>query len=395
MTARVAVVSDNPGLGFGLSGGDLEVVGIDPAEVDEWVMSRRCDVLVIGLADPAKALDVVVRARASAQAVPLLLVSSDAPGWDSLRQLDDDALDFLTLPITGPSFVEAVSGLLSRVHAPPEASAVATPEPDVAVVIEPEPVAPPPQPPSDPLPEPASAPVPALSALTDLRRPVALRQRLAGRQLSSRDEDIRASIVLPSEPPRRRAARDRHTPVAPLPAQRPVEQGSAERDVPALVRGVLSKSAELVDIRDAATAVVAEATELIGAAAGALLLPDGDVWRVSGAVGLRPLELRYSLAPDCWLVTTVVHSTKGVIVEDSDIARQRLGGAPLSHRPYLLAAPVTGVDGLILLARDDVPFVEKDLWPVVELARKSATLLDDALAVRALARSLRLLADED
>jgi hypothetical protein len=391
MTSRVAVVSDNPGLGFGLSGGDLEVVGIDQGEVDGWVTSSRCDVLVIGLADPAKALDVVVRARECSEVVPLLLVTSDAPGWDSLRQLDDDALDFLTLPITGPSFVAAVTSLLSHAHAPAEAPSPAVEDPDIVVVAQPDPVvlsAP------EPAAEPARSPLPGL---TELRRPVALRERLGGRQVSSRDDDdFRASIVIPSQPPpRRRTARDRHTPVAQLPAEPPVEQSPAEGDVPALVRGLLSRAGELDDIRDAATAVVAEAIELAGAAAGALLLPDGDVWRVSGAVGLRPLELRYSLAPDCWLVITVVRSTKGVIVEDSDIARQRLGGAPLSHRPYLLAAPVVGVDGLILLARDDAPFAEKVLWPVVELARKSATLLDDALAVRALARLLRTMADDD
>ena len=58
------------------------------------------------------------------------------------------------------------------------------------------------------------------------------------------------------------------------------------------------------------------------AEAGALLLPDGDSWRVAAGEGLRRLEHRYVLAADSWLVHHR-QAHKGAIIDRTDVARER------------------------------------------------------------------------
>jgi hypothetical protein len=141
-------------------------------------------------------------------------------------------------------------------------------------------------------------------------------------------------------------------------------------------------------VRDAATAVAEEAVNAAEATSGVVMLPDGEVWRVAGAIGLRPLEWRYVVESDAWLVATVVTGDRGVIVEDSDIARQRLGGAPLAHLPQLLAAPIAAARGFVLVARDGVAFTEDQLGRVANIGKDAGGLLADSLRVRDLARAL-------
>jgi hypothetical protein len=122
--------------------------------------------------------------------------------------------------------------------------------------------------------------------------------------------------------------------------------------------------------------------------AAVVLLPDGDVWRVCAAIGARPLEWRYVLEPDSWVVTTVVDGNRGVIVEESDIARQRLGGAPLAHHKHLMIVPIVGPRGVIVLARESEPFTEAELTAIAQIAADAGRVLSDGVAVRDLARAL-------
>jgi hypothetical protein len=175
-------------------------------------------------------------------------------------------------------------------------------------------------------------------------------------------------------------------PAPPVPRHSQVRDAAAARRE--LVEAVRALVDELDDVREAAGVVVTESTTAATATSGVVLLPDGDVWRVTGAVGVRPLEWRYVVEADSWLVTTVVTGDRGVIVEDSDIARQRLGGAPLAHFPQLLAAPIPQAGGLVLIAREARAFTKDDLSAVADIAREAGPLLADALRIRDLARAL-------
>jgi hypothetical protein len=155
-----------------------------------------------------------------------------------------------------------------------------------------------------------------------------------------------------------------------------------------LVDGLLARLGDLVDTRDAAGALADEAASLADASSAAVVLPDGGVWKVCGAYGVRPLEWRYIVEADSWLTATVIIGKRGVLVEDSDIARQRLGGAPLAHHRHLMAVPIPAAEGLLILARDDVAFDETQLSAVAKACVDAGVVLADALEVRTLARGL-------
>jgi hypothetical protein len=135
--------------------------------------------------------------------------------------------------------------------------------------------------------------------------------------------------------------------------------------------------------------------ERSGAAAGCVLVPDDDEWRVAAGIGLRPLEHRLRLAGDHWLTDTVASQSKGVLIEGSDIARGRMGGAPLAARNHLMAVPIPTTGAVILLARDEGPFAKSLVSELADVAAEGRPLLLDALAARNLARGLRPLADLD
>lgn len=153
---------------------------------------------------------------------------------------------------------------------------------------------------------------------------------------------------------------------------------------------VLLRQADSYYTLDEAGAVIVEDAVVRGMAdAGALLVPDGDVWRVAGGVALRPLEFRLQLTEESWLVASIAGAGKGILIEDSDVARQNLRGAPLASRAYLMAVPVPQVHAILLLARDRKdPFSEATLGALAELAEEAGPLLQQAMDLRSLARAL-------
>jgi hypothetical protein len=135
--------------------------------------------------------------------------------------------------------------------------------------------------------------------------------------------------------------------------------------------------------------------ERVAADAGALLVPDEGRWRVAAGVGLRPLERRYELSRQSWLVQEIADQRLGLIIEDTDIARQPLQGAPLASMRHLLAAPVPRVDAILLLGRmSDPPFDERALTELAAIGKEAGPLLSAALDVRLLARSLQGFSDD-
>jgi hypothetical protein len=146
---------------------------------------------------------------------------------------------------------------------------------------------------------------------------------------------------------------------------------------------------ELYGVRETAEVVVADAVERTSAHAGALLVPDGGRWRVAAGLHLRSLEHRYELDSDSWLVDEIARGYRGVIIENTDVARTGLHGAPLASRRHLLAVPVPSVEGLLLVARDEDPaFTEDDVLTLARVGQEAAPLLSSALDTRALARAL-------
>lgn len=174
------------------------------------------------------------------------------------------------------------------------------------------------------------------------------------------------------------------------------DPGSPAGPAAALVRQLAAQVNDLYGVRETAEVVVADAVERTAAGAGALLVPDAGRWRVAAGVHLRHLEHRYELDADSWLVDEIARGHRGAIIEDTDVARSPLHGAPLASWRQLLAVPVPAVEGLLLVARDhDSPFTEDDLLMLARVGQEAAPLLAAALETRALARALSEFRDSD
>ena len=128
--------------------------------------------------------------------------------------------------------------------------------------------------------------------------------------------------------------------------------------------------------------------------ASAVLVPDGEIWRVAAGHQLRPLEERLQVDAAHWLVTEVVAQGHGVLIRDTDIARTRLSGAPLAAWPNLMALPVSEVNAVVLLARQVKPFSRSDLTKGKQAIGPAALQLGEAVDVRDLARALSQFANK-
>lgn len=193
---------------------------------------------------------------------------------------------------------------------------------------------------------------------------------------------------LPQVPPPPPAIPEPSPPPDLAQSSRPADLGTGQ-----LVRLLQERLSDLVSVAEVADAVIADAVDRVKATAGALLVPDGESWRVSGGVGLRALEERLVLDEESWLVIEVARAGQGVIVEDSDIARNPLKGAPLASWQHLLLAPIARVEAILVLARADSPFDESDLTRLIGLSKEAGPLLQTAMETRALARSLAAFTD--
>jgi hypothetical protein len=194
---------------------------------------------------------------------------------------------------------------------------------------------------------------------------------------------------------RGRDPRDQHpgfTPaagLAPAPATAPVDE------VHAAVRALLDRRAELFGVAETAQVLADEVIERGEADAAAVLVPDDSRWRVSGGVGLRPLERRLLLDTSHWLISEIAVGGRALLIEDTDIVRPRLAGAPLAAWRHLLAVPVPSIRAAVVLARgqEAARFTERDLAAVVPLVAEAGPLLQAALQMRDLARALAPLRD--
>ncbi|GLY32849.1 hypothetical protein [Kineosporia sp. NBRC 101731] len=157
-----------------------------------------------------------------------------------------------------------------------------------------------------------------------------------------------------------------------------------------LIRMLAERTGELYGVSDTSQVLADDVIERASADAAAVLVPDGPIWRVSGGVGLRPAERRLELNDSHWLITEIGSAGRAVLIDDTDIVRQQLAGAPLAAWRHLLALPVPDVRVIVVMARGDEgePFSQRDLSAVYPPVRESAVLLAQAIETRRLARAL-------
>jgi outer membrane biosynthesis protein TonB len=436
----ILVVSRNAALAMGLARHDHDVTEVRPDRFGDWVASAESvEGVVLELADAVAAEAAVVRLRSEGYRAPVLVVSGGGPGWDQIADHLGPATGLLPLPLSLPKLLSTLEQLIAAGPAPagatvaapaepvasPEAAVVAEPErvPDehellqtvaasiglsiaesgtlVAGEPQPEPV-PMPEPAPEPLPEPAPEPVPEPAPEPPPPAPAPPAPAPApvppvpgpGPLPVPPPEPVPGPFPAPTPPlpvggsspyPNVRMAPRRHSMAALADV---AGMASAQ-----LVTHLSERAQELIGLGECADVVVLELAERTAAEAAAVLLPDGAAWRVAGGHNLRPLEHRIQLDAGSWLVETIAIGGRGLIIEGSDIGRQRLSGSPLASWTHLLAAPLPGLRGVLLAARSAGPFDEAALTAAVALAEEAVPLLQEGMELRTLARQLSAYTD--
>jgi hypothetical protein len=157
-----------------------------------------------------------------------------------------------------------------------------------------------------------------------------------------------------------------------------------------LVNLLRERTGELFGVGDTAQVLADDVVERAEADAAAVLVPDGAVWLVGGGVGLRPLERRLVLDLAHWLITEIAVEGRALLVEDTDIVRPKLAGAPLAAWRHLMAVPIPDVHAAVVLARGEQAgvFTDRELAAIVGPVREAGPLLQRAMDIRDLARAL-------
>jgi hypothetical protein len=315
------------------------------------------DVIVLDLESSSVTADALATLRDGGRGQPVVVVANDTDGWDSLIA-DHPDLFLVSVPVVPAALIATVERAARLSHAAPKAHTGPAPAAEVrAQTPEPEPAVAPDQ-------GPAAADRPVQSSLDTQPSPTAARapDGLPGPR-------TRLAVDSPAEPAPPGVTVVRDDPVALVRALRPLV-------------GRLSRVAEVAELvrKRVVTAVPCEAS--------AVLVPDGDVWRVAAGAALRPLEERLQIDAAHWLVSEIVGSGHGILICDTDIARTKLSGSPLAAWPNLLALPVAEVAGVVLLARQVKPFSREDVTKAKQAIGPAGLQLSEAVDVRDLARAL-------
>lgn len=321
-------------MAVGLAGSPFDLVVLSPDEAAGAERDPSVDLILIDVQATDRAVLLLRKLRDPEEPIPALVLAG--PDWDLAPLSELAATSIVVRPVSQSSLVAALGAVLT----PSRAAAT---------------------PPTNVLADPATPPVPATSG-----------------------------VQLPDTPaagPRRHRARE-------VPRPKPKPESPSRRLEPRpieLVHSLLPHAGELPWLTETSDGVLAHSLEVASAEAGAVLLQDGERWTVVAGTGLRPMELRYELGRDHWLVATVCRAEHAVVVADTDIARSQLSGAPLASWRNLIAVPIPTVEGILLLARRGDPgFTEGDLERLSEVSREAAGPLADAVEVRQLARELAI-----
>jgi hypothetical protein len=332
----VLVVARDPSLALALRGTGLDVVELRPAGLEAWLGQDERpapDAVVVSQAAADDALATLHTVRDHGVAAAALLLASGGQAWAELDPGLPPATRLLVLPVGGLELIQAVHEV------------IATPDSYVGAHVAPAAV-PERSPDPEPAPDPASSvpdPRPAVAHVIDLR---------AG------EGDERVS------------------------------------DVRTTVGHLLERVDDVYGVPESARVVVAEAQVRVRADAAALLVADNERWRLAAAEGLREEETGDVLAPSAWVTSTIGPARRGLVVDASPLARERIQGIPLAGRRHLVVAPVPPARAVLVLARDEGPdFTDADVTTLVELGEEAGPLLAAAADARALARALAHLRD--
>jgi hypothetical protein len=412
----VVVVSRNPNLAWAIGPADHDLVEVRPQHFGDWLSEHGgepLDLVVIDVGHSEQSLEILTRMRSMAQLAPALLVASDDGGWSEPQLTALPGAEILPLPISTPAIQAAIGRLLAHKEvdeptlAPPTGSETmpvravagdgspgrsddvgdsgdaahsghATETADTATTTQ----------------HPRPNDAPALRRGSRTSRVV--KEALAGTSFAGQVAQV--AQVAHTTPPAptitpQRQARDL---LPPGPAIVPDKPARSMDSANALARSLALRVDELYGVPETAAVIVSDALERVEADAAALLLPDGSRWRVAAGSGLAGMERRFELEEDSWVIANVARAAKGVLVEDSDVARGPFRHAPLASRRHLLAAPIRLVEGVLLVARDEDPaFTEASLAELARMGDEAGLLLAAALDVRDLARRLQAFVDQD
>ncbi len=367
----IVVVTKRAGLTLTMQSPGHHYIEVRPAA--GWLdRSWTEDVLVLDLEAADVALEAIESLRTAGVDSPVIMVANDTDGWDEVIAVHTD-LFLVSLPISPTSLLSTVDRAARANRSSPLAAATATahsltgtrteevvapelPRPLPEVL---EPVVPAPAPPEEPVAKPAPTPRPTVPAVP----PVA----------TSPARTVAPATPAPSEPE---------------------TTSKKRRDDPiSMVRTLQEVVGHLSRLHEVAELLRRRCTDAVTSEASAVLVPDGEVWRVSAGAHLRPLEERLQITADHWLITEIVRAGHGVLIRDTDVARTRLSGAPLASWPNLMALPIREVDALVLLARKTKPFGRGDLTKGSQAIGQAAIQLKEAFDVRSLARALATFVD--
>lgn len=385
---RVLVVSPQTMISMSLQH-EYDVVAVAPEDLSPMVVERGYDVTVLDAADPQATLGLMSELPRE-HTGPFLLLAHDqacAEALDAAKGLADIRIG---PPVSGASLRDTLHGIAQ--------SQSVTPAEVVAPSAE-----------LQPAPAEITLPAPKADVPAGLRHNQGeLGRRLQGRaperptlERAGTPADLLALAqglpTLPAQatqaaetPAERPSHRD-----APSPAQRAPTTRQKLSTVN-LVTTLLDRVSDLLGVTVIAAAVAEDACARVSAQASAVILADEDCYVVAGGAGLRPLEARLQLDASHWLIREVVLAKHGVIVEDTDIARRDLAGAPLGAQQHLLAVPLVDADGLVLVARgnEGVAFTSTELAAIARLASEASGPLREAVQVRQLGRALAQLDEQ-
>jgi hypothetical protein len=340
MSLLVAVVTRRTGVTLTLGSKTHHLVEVRP--VGDWLeRSWVEDVIVLDLETADATVEAIDHLRVMNAMRPLVIIAADGASWTGVTSLHPDLL-IVPLPVTATTLLDTVDRAASL--AVTGAASV------------------------------RGAAGPAAPGVVSEREPVDAQGRPAPRVLEPAEP-----LTQPFDARPEGAAEDLLRDVA------SVQPTSFE--VIAMVRSLLGEAGRLPRVADTAGVILSRATEASPADASAVLVPDEGVWRVEAGAGLRPLEERLQIDGTHWLVTETAVGRRGLLIKNTDVARNQLAGAPLASWANLLALPVS-VDALVLMAREGTEFTRADLNRVAEAMSGIDGPMNEAIDVRRLARKM-------
>jgi hypothetical protein len=367
MTLSVAVVTKRTGVTLTLGSKSHHLVEVRP--VGDWLeRSWVEDVIVLDLETGDATSAAVEQLRLTDNNKSIVVIASEGAPWKGFTIQYPDIF-VVPLPITASTLLDTVDR--ARAASRTVRAGRSSREADASV------------PTTRAMPDPAPVPLRAeRTTPSDGEQPPATGRRRA--------EHVTASMpVLPSPheaveevPP------SVHMSARVAPSGRPeAATGLAVFPQMNMVRALLLEVRLLPRVAETAGVAMSRAVEAAAADAAAVLVPDDGIWRVEAGSGLRPLEERLQIDASHWLVIEIALAGRGLLITNTDVARNQLAGAPLASWANLLAVPVSG-EAILVLARERSPFTRDDLTQVAGAVGDLDAPMKDALDVRRLARKM-------